>query len=119
MPVYCRHVLPIFVDMNIGNISKELKQALLPFYGNNFSRFILFGSYARNDFSDESDLDFLIVLKDPETNPYREIARACPVLDRFLMKYGKVFSLTATSEDKFRNQSSLFFQSVRNEGIEI
>jgi len=105
--------------MNVGHISKELKQALLPYYGNNFSRIILFGSFARNDFSDESDLDFLLVLKDPQTNPYREIARACAVLDDFLLRYGRVFSLTATSEEKYRHQSGSFFKSVRKEGIEI
>ncbi len=61
----------LFVIMNIGDNCRELKQALLPFFGNNFSRIILFGSYPRNDFSDESDLDFLIVLKNPEINSNR------------------------------------------------
>jgi predicted nucleotidyltransferase len=105
--------------MDVLKISRELKNDLKLYYGTSLSRLVLFGSYARKDFSDDSDLDYLLVLKDSDLNAFREIAKVTSVLESFLLRYGKVFSLTATSEEKYLSFGSSFYESVRKEGIEI
>ena len=105
--------------MNLTTVSRELKDSLLSVYGNQFSKLVLFGSYARAEQQDDSDIDFLVVLKGETVNPFKEIALANPVLSGFLFRYGKVFSLVATSEERFSNYNSSFFHHVRSEGIEI
>lgn len=41
---------------------KEVKNASEQLYGEKLNRIILFGSYARGDHTDESDIDILIIL---------------------------------------------------------
>lgn len=53
---------------------EELKQELVKLYGERLRGIYLYGSYARGDFTEDSDVDVLIVLRG-EVNPYREIAR--------------------------------------------
>ncbi|MFM6024422.1 MAG: nucleotidyltransferase domain-containing protein, partial [Dolichospermum sp.] len=41
-------------------------------YGNNLKQVILFGSYARGDFTSDSDIDILIVTQKKLSKPERE-----------------------------------------------
>lgn len=110
---------PYLWGMDVTRVSSQLKQALLPLYGNRFSLLVLYGSYARRDFTPDSDLDFMVVLKDREINAFREIARANTILVDFQLEHGKVFSLTATTEEKLNTMRSGFYHFVRKEGIEV
>jgi predicted nucleotidyltransferase len=55
-------VLPL-----IHQIANEYKANLQNLYGDELAEVIFFGSYARSDNRDESDLDFAVVLKNPNT----------------------------------------------------
>lgn len=105
--------------MDVNLVSKELKRELKACFGQRVSRLILFGSYARQDFTNESDLDYLLVLQDPKVNAHKELAKTIPLLEDFLYRYGKVFSLVAATETQYKEVSSPFFENVRAEGIEI
>ena len=50
----------------LQRLSQEVKQALTELYGERLDRVILYGSYARGDFHAESDVDYLVVLRDEE-----------------------------------------------------
>lgn len=41
----------------------ELKQALVQMYGERLEGIYLYGSYARGDFTQDSDVDVLVVLR--------------------------------------------------------
>jgi uncharacterized protein len=53
----------------IQKLLKELKQGLIRLYGKRLKGVYLYGSYARGDFQDGSDLDVLVVLDDFERAP--------------------------------------------------
>jgi uncharacterized protein len=48
----------------VEQIAKEYKAALQELYGNDLAELVLFGSYARGDQHDESDVDFAVVFLD-------------------------------------------------------
>ena len=54
---------------NILQLSQEQVQYL---YGNNLKQIILFGSYARGNFTSDSDIDILIVTQKKLSKPERE-----------------------------------------------
>ena len=63
-------MLPIVLQL-----AQEYKESLQKLYGNELVELIVFGSYAREDQHDESDLDFAIVLKSPATRVAAEIEK--------------------------------------------
>jgi predicted nucleotidyltransferase len=53
---------------------KEFKKRLMDCYPDRLVRFIVFGSYARGDHREDSDIDLLVTLTGPvDWNPEREI----------------------------------------------
>lgn len=48
----------------IKRLLRELKEGLLSIYGEQLKAVYLYGSYARGDYEEGSDLDMLVVLKD-------------------------------------------------------
>ncbi len=63
---------PLTADQ-LRALSQDVKQALTELYGERLDRVILYGSYARGDFHNESDVDFLVVLKDSNFRQFQKI----------------------------------------------
>lgn len=105
--------------MNIKTVSKEFKDEMIRLYGDTLYKVVLFGSFARNDFSDDSDVDFLVVLNKDEIRPFTEITKISPVLGEFLSHHHKVFSVVPTSRKKYEVSTMPLYRNIRAEGIEI
>lgn len=58
------------VDFDLDALTADFKQAMQDLYGDRLANVILYGSYARGDFYAESDVDFMVVLKDSERKRY-------------------------------------------------
>jgi uncharacterized protein len=54
---------------DVQKLLKELKQGLIRLYGKRLKGLYLYGSYARGDFEEGSDLDVLVVLDDFQRAP--------------------------------------------------
>lgn len=103
--------------MLVDDMRKELVQGLTDIFRNNISMIILYGSVARNEATDESDIDIAIILKsqiDHETK--KQFFRWVADLD---MRYDRVFSIVDIQEDNMEKWGSVlpFYQNVRKEGI--
>jgi len=103
----------------IRQVANEYKVNLQNLYGNELAEVILFGSYARGDNREESDLDFAIVLKDPNTRPTAEIAKTSAIGSRLSIKYGIMISSLPTSLHKKQTSMQGIYQEIRKEGIVI
>ncbi len=51
---------------NINKITSDFKLAMQKLYGERLENVILYGSYARNEQTEDSDIDLLVALKDDE-----------------------------------------------------
>lgn len=54
-------------------VIKDFTETMKNHYGDRLSKIILYGSYARGDFNEESDIDLMVVLKDKEVRAVKEI----------------------------------------------
>ena len=82
---------------------------------------ILFGSYARGDFDEESDIDILIIADLPSSAlaEYRkQIDHLCGTL---LLEYGVVISAIEKDAETYnRYKDSLpFYRNIETEGLKI
>ncbi len=105
------------VDKNA--ISQAVKRELAMLYGDQLAKLILYGSYARGDFRDDSDIDFLVVLRNDAIQTGTEIRRMSKPLSQLDLFFGTYISAHPTTLKKLEQSDYIFYQNVRREGIEI
>lgn len=103
----------------IKQVADEYKASLESLYGPELVEVILFGSYARGDYHSESDIDFAVVLRDPNTRTSAEIAKTSAVGSRLSLKYGIPISSLPTTLYKKENSMQGIYQEIRKYGIAI
>jgi predicted nucleotidyltransferase len=82
-------------------------------YKNKIKKIILYGSYARGDYAEDSDIDVLIVGDISQ----KEISY---LTTDILLKYGEVISAIVEKEVEFEKlKNSIFHRNVLNEGVEL
>ena len=100
----------------IKELLSELKIHLLGLYETRLKEIYLFGSYARNEADEESDVDVLIVL-DRVDDYSMEIARTSEVISQLSLQYSVSLSRVFVSEKQWQEDQTLFFLNVRSEAI--
>jgi len=99
----------------IEHLLIELHETLQKCLGNNFCYLVLFGSYARQEDTEESDIDLLVVLHEVGNylEKYREIA---PVLQEIGFLHGKFVSIVLATQITFQENQLPFYRNIRREG---
>ncbi|KAF0109069.1 MAG: hypothetical protein FD146_113 [Anaerolineaceae bacterium] len=100
----------------IQRLMKELKKGLAELYGNRLKEAILFGSYARGDYDESSDLDVMIVLEDYRSY-WEELVRTSQLVSDQSLDCGITISLTIVKEEQWRSADIPVLRNVRAEGI--
>ncbi|MBM3178936.1 MAG: nucleotidyltransferase domain-containing protein [Chloroflexi bacterium] len=103
---------------DIRKILKKFKQRLKRLYGERLTAMYLFGSYARGDNEDGSDLDILVVL-----NTFRfhssEISRTADLVSDLSLDYLITVSPMFIRERDWRLGKKPLLRNVKNEGIKL
>lgn len=101
---------------DIFEILREFKRELTEILGDKLVDVILFGSYARGDYTDESDVDVLIIVKEkPTIDEENKISKLCL---RFLIKHNIIISAVTYPKNVFDLGSS-FIGEVKKLGVKI
>jgi len=103
----------------ISQVANEYKASLQSLYGNELAELVLFGSYARGDYHEESDIDFAVVLQSPHTRASSEIPKTAVISSKLSLKYGLMVSSLHTSLQKKQTSMQGVYQDIRREGIVI
>jgi len=107
------------MDHRIAQIARKYKADLQQIYGNELAELILFGSYARGDQHEESDLDFAVVLRNPNTRASAELIKTSPVASRLSVKYGVMISSLPVALHKKQTSMLGVYREIRKDGITI
>jgi predicted nucleotidyltransferase len=100
----------------IKRLLVELRKGLSSLYGERLRAVILFGSYARGDYDEGSDLDVLVVLDDYHSY-WEELVRSAKLASDLSLKYGVTISRTIMTEEKWKMGDLPLLRNVRREGI--
>jgi predicted nucleotidyltransferase len=109
------------VDSRINSVIQKVLQASKDTLGSRLEKVILFGSYARGDFDDESDIDFCIIANVPKeeaTKWRRDINKRMAGID---LEYDLLVSLHVINSSMFFNNVDIlpFYRNVLQEGVEL
>ena len=100
-------------------IIKDFTETMKNHYGDRLSKIILYGSYARGDFNEESDIDFLVLLNDEEVRTSKEILNTYKLLYHLTLENNIEVSMSATSQKKYELATKAFYRFIKNEGITV
>ncbi len=105
-------------------IHEELDEFILLLkdrFGDDLKSVIVYGSYARGDYNENSDIDIMVLVALPD-NLIRQTEN--DVYDGAYdleLKYGKVLSPIIKNQDFFEYWSETlpFYRNVKNEGVKV
>ena len=102
----------------LDDLIAELKVGLDGVYGDRMKSLYLYGSYARGEEDDESDLDILVVLE--QFDHYAaEVDRTAELASELSLKYGMTVSPVFVRESEWLNGDTPFLSNVREEAISL
>lgn len=96
----------------------ELKQELQRMYGSRLQGVYLYGSYARGDFHEDSDVDVLVVLEGP-VNVSTEASRYSGVVSDICLRYDLLIATIPISDQLLAEGTEPLLDNVRREGVRV
>jgi len=106
------------VDPELLELLAELRGRLDRLYGDRLVEVLLFGSRARGDADPDSDIDVLVVLREP-VQPATEIARTGDIVAGLSLTHDVVISCVFMDENRYRTRAGPLLRNVRREGIRV
>lgn len=109
------------MEERVKNITTEVNDELLQLFGNKIERIILYGSYARGDFTLESDVDIMILLNCDQKEIAEKRKEISRVASRIGLRYDVMISLLARNRREFENNMEYqpFYQNIEREGVKV
>lgn len=107
------------INPAIEPIVREFKAALQALYGDRLNGVILYGSYARGDYDEESDIDLIVLLNDKTVDTIAEVFRLSELTLETILTYGKAVSPLPVSTLKYKSSFMPVYQNARQEGVRI
>lgn len=104
------------MEKKIKESIKEFKARIEELYGKRLKSLILYGSWARDEANEESDIDLVVVLEG-KVVPGREIDRMIDIITEVNLKYGVLLSVYPISENTYPILRSPLLLNVRREGV--
>ena len=103
---------------DLSKILPDLKARLRERYGDRLVKLVLFGSHARGQATEDSDIDVLAVLKEIK-NAGDELFQASEDAADVSFDYDTLIGLVLASEGEYLTRNTPLLLNVRREGVEI
>jgi len=106
------------IPSHIDGILREIRNEFEKLYAERMKGLILFGSYARGDYTGSSDLD-LVLLLDKIDDILKERECYLPITGQLSLKYNMVISIIPFSTADFTQKKTPLLLNVRREGMRV
>ena len=102
-------------------VLRKVRSASEQLYGNKLNRIILYGSYARGDNTDESDIDIMIVLNCDSDEVKKLRSMTSEMASDISLEQGVFVSIHLRDKKHFENNIDFlpFYQNIAREGVAV
>lgn len=102
-------------------IAKEVYEQAKAYLSSKLDTVVVFGSYARNDFDADSDLDIMVRVRCPRAELEQYEPFFCKLSGRLSLQYDLTVSIVLSDTETFsRFKTALpFYRNIEREGIKI
>lgn len=102
-------------------ILKSMAQAYQAVYGENIVKIILYGSYARGDYQNNSDIDIVAIVQGEREGLQQELKKVWDISSDLELEYGIIISPTVipfAEYEKYKKDLP-YYRNIQNEGVEV
>ncbi len=103
---------------NILKVLQEFKKDVEKLYGKRLRDVVLYGSWARREATEDSDIDLLVALEGTIV-PGQEIDRMIDIITDINLRYGVLISVYPVSVKNYMTVMSPLLMNVRKEGVAV
>ena len=109
--------MPVYISDIMQDFAKNVRKIL----GNSLDSVIVYGSYARGDYSELSDVDVMLLVSLKEEEIKRISDQISDLAFDFMIKYGVDISPVITNTEHFNYwvDNLLYYRNVRDEGVKL
>jgi predicted nucleotidyltransferase len=104
--------------MSVTEVVRQCKRALENYYGSQFKGLILYGSFARNHASPESDIDLLVLLCRP-FDYGQELHRIIELLYPVQLESDHLISAKPAPLEDFDHGILQLYRNAKREGVHV
>ncbi|HZJ83280.1 MAG TPA: nucleotidyltransferase domain-containing protein [Clostridia bacterium] len=109
------------MEIYLDRITREIAINIKDVLGEKLQKIILYGSYSRGDYDDESDIDIMVLadINSYELGQYRKDINK--IASRVGLDYDIMLSISLKNVDEFYNRRDIlpYYQNIIREGTEI
>jgi len=102
----------------IDHLFPKIKEYLRKVYGDKLEAIILYGSFAKNKATEDSDIDIAIILKE-DINPSKEVDKINDFISDLGLEYNEFITILPLSLQEVENSIWPLHRSLRKEGIRL
>ncbi len=109
--------MPVHIIKILQEFAKNLKKLL----GNSLDSVIIYGSYARGDYSEPSDIDIMILVSLTDEQIKAVSDSVSDLAFDYMMKYKIDISPIITNTNHFNDWADNlpYYRNIRDEGVEL
>jgi len=103
---------------DIKPLLSEIRKLLEKIYADRLVKIILYGSFVRNEATNDSDIDIAVVLKG-RISKIKEIDKIHEIIYPLTIEYGELISVNPISEEELKDTEWPLYYHIQNEGIKV
>ena len=109
------------MPVHISDIMQDFAKSARKMLGDSLDSVIVYGSFARGDYSDLSDIDVMLLVSLGEEDIKKISDQISDLAFDFMMKYGVDISPVMTNIDHFNYWADNlpYYRNVRDEGVRL
>ena len=107
--------------MNLDDLTKDIYNSVKQIYGDDLVKVILYGSYARGDYNNDSDIDILALVNYDDKTIWKFRDKLISAMVKLDDKYSVYTSIKTNSIDHFNywKDDMPYYKNVIKDGREI
>ncbi len=108
-------------ESELQTVLQEVRSASQKLYGDKLNKIILYGSYARGDQTDESDIDIMIVLNCNADEVKKLRSQTAEMSSDISLEQGVFLSVLLRDKEHFEENRDFlpFYRNITREGIAV
>lgn len=105
----------------LKQIIQKMAQIYHSVYGNDLVQIILYGSYARGDYDNESDVDIVAIVRGERTILQEQLKKVWDASSELELEYDTILSPTVIPYEEFEQyrEDLPYYRNIAQEGVVV